>query len=146
MTAHIAVSPLGCHHEPQPAARQVSAPNEPSKWLPKGTVARLPCGLLTISLSTVHKGMLSSCHSAQTPAMIPPSIPPQVYSTVPGRPFPLILASIWLTSQESQQTQQQVSWLPFEFTPLYSGCPSYWPNTTPPVGDGFVEELGECVS
>lgn len=29
---------------------------------------------------------------------------------------------------------------PVEFTPLYVGCPSYFNNTDPPLGGGFVGE------
>ncbi len=57
--------------------------------------------------------------------------------------MPLILASLWLTDADA--AQQGPRWLPFDFTPLYGGCPSLFTNVTPAIGNGFVEQIGGSV-
>lgn len=51
------------------------------------------------------------------------------------RPYPLILGSILLAN-----TTQ--AFYPIEFTPLYIGAPAAYTNTTPALGNGFVEPIG----
>jgi hypothetical protein len=67
----------------------------------------------------------------------------EVYTYHPGpqgniseeRPFPVMLGSILM-----QNTS--LGFYPVEFTPLYVGCPSFFNNTDPPLGGGFVDPQG----
>lgn len=70
-----------------------------------------------------------------------PSRLPQVYSTPTGAPYPVILSALWLTDQQTAQAGG-VRFLPFEFSPLYGGCPSLFAGLNPAVGGGFVKPLG----
>jgi hypothetical protein len=64
-----------------------------------------------------------------------------VYLLAPGRPFPLILSSIWLDNAQAGRLGG-VRWLPYEFTPLYGGAPALFTGLDPPVGGGLLEQIG----
>eukprot|EP00879_Flechtneria_rotunda_P023516 GHRR01024878.1.p1 GENE.GHRR01024878.1~~GHRR01024878.1.p1 ORF type:complete len:572 (+),score=153.32 GHRR01024878.1:161-1876(+) len=51
------------------------------------------------------------------------------------RPFPVMLGAIL-------QQNTSLGFFPIEFSPLYIGCPSYFNNTNPPIGGGFVDPYG----
>eukprot|EP00775_Hariotina_reticulata_P001277 gene1277-1617_t len=56
-----------------------------------------------------------------------------------SRPFPIILGTIF------DKVDNQPRFYPFEFTPLYVGCPAVAPDTANPsntVGGGFVDPAG----
>eukprot|EP00775_Hariotina_reticulata_P012591 gene12591-12723_t len=51
------------------------------------------------------------------------------------RPYPIMLGAVLL-----QKTA--LGFYPFEFSPLYVGCPAFFNNTQPPIGGGFIDPLG----
>ncbi|WIA11773.1 hypothetical protein OEZ85_011867 [Tetradesmus obliquus] len=51
------------------------------------------------------------------------------------RPFPIFSASI-------MRENATVRYYPYEFTPLYAGCPAVFTDTQPILGGGFTDPLG----
>lgn len=52
------------------------------------------------------------------------------------RPFPIILGAIL-------RQDTPLGFYTVEFTPLYIGSATFFSDTTPPIGGGFVDPIGE---
>jgi hypothetical protein len=53
------------------------------------------------------------------------------------RPFPIMMGSIMLPDTP-------LGFYAIEFSPLYIGSPAFFNDTTPPIGGGFVDPVGEA--
>ncbi|KXZ51366.1 hypothetical protein GPECTOR_13g855 [Gonium pectorale] len=59
-----------------------------------------------------------------------------VYTTDPAElPFPIVVQAVMLP-------KDRLTYYPFEWTPLYGGCPVAYDKTEPKLGAGWVETLG----